>query len=586
MFGRLRNKIIFSFCVLMVGGGALSTTLVSRTMSRTLGAAVDRSGSTLAEVLADQLTEPLAYRDRLTTHRVLTGARESNADLVYAFVVGPDGTIIDHSFPVDRFPADLLPLARTTGPRTVQTEDGTLRHLTFPIARGVLGTLHVGVSMTWVDAATADAVSNVLVTTLIAMGAGILGILLLAHLITRPVLALRDAADRLGRGDIGAEAPVMGSDELADLARTFNRMAAQIRERIAESEALRAYVERVLDQMESGIMVVSGSRRVEYANRTAVRRHGPLEDVSCFEVMAGERPCDHCPVPEVLDTGQVLHRTYRAASGRTYELKWVPIIGRNGQPAVVERALDVTERLEVRERLERAQRLAVAGEISAGIVHAVNNPLDGVRRALDLAADRPEDPERVQRMLGLAKEGTDRIAGITRTLLSFARGDEAQDPVPVAVDALAEAAVSLSRLKADARQVTIETDLEPDLPEVWMDPQGMEEVLVNLVLNAVDACPDGGKVRVSAHTRDETLEISVQDSGPGIPVEAAQAVFEPFFTTKDTAHGTGLGLPVARRVVEAHGGELVLEEAELGGARFVARIPLRPAPQSLEGTLG
>jgi signal transduction histidine kinase len=576
MFRYLRSRIIFSFCILMVGGGAVSTTLVSHNMSRTLGTVVDRSGLALAQVLADQLREPLAYGDRLAVRGLLSGAQQANSDVVYAFVTEGGGVVRNHSFPPDGFPEDLLQVSDSARPMTLATERGPVRDLPFPVAEGVLGVLHVGISMSWVDAAIGGAVMNVLMTTFAAMAAGVLGILFLAHLITRPLHALRDAADKLGRGDTEAVAPVEGTDEIADLARTFNQMAGQIRDRIGESEALRAHVERVLDQMESAIVVVSGAYRVEYANGVACEHRGPLEGGTCSAILGAERPCDECPVPEVLATGTVVKRRFRAPSGRSYDLKWLPVLGRDGSPAVVEHALEVTERVEFQQRLQRAQHLAVAGELAAGVVHSVNNPLDGIRRALDLASSRPDDVERVERMLGLAREGTDRIAAITRTLLGFARGDSVPRPIPVHVDALIEAAVTLVRLKAEAADVTIQLQPSSGLPRVLADPQTLEGALVNLLLNSIDACADGGTVVIEARLAPTGLEISVLDSGPGIPPEDAERIFDPFFTTKDTERGTGLGLPVARRAVEAHGGELVLKHTPGGGATFVICLPSAP----------
>jgi signal transduction histidine kinase/HAMP domain-containing protein len=577
MFRRLRSKIILSFCLLMVAGGAVSTIVVRRNLSQTLASMVDRNGNDLARTLAAQLGEPLAYRDRLAVRRLLTGAREANSDVLYAFVVSPAGWVTDHSFPVDQFPEDLLQVAPRSTAVTLRAERGSIRDIPVPVADGVLGALHVGVSTSWVDAATLDAVRNVLLMTAFAMVVGVAGILILAGLITRPVLELRVAAIRLGEGDPSAVARVHGHDEIADLARTFNAMAGQIRDRIAESEDLRAYVERVLDHMESEILVVSGSGAVEYANRIVQEGRSPLVGRSCSDVLRDERPCDECPVAEVIETGHVVRKQYRAPSGSSYELTYVPMVGRDGIRSVVERAFDVTERLELRERIHKAQRLAVAGEIAAGVVHSVNNPLDGVRRALDLAATRPDDPERVQRMLALAAEGTDRIANVTRTLLGFARSEVHPEAVLVRPDTLVEAAVELAKLKAQDRGITIEVDAQPALPETLIDPQGMEEVLVNLLLNAVDACEPGGRIEVRTYLADDGMvEISVQDDGPGIPEHLIERIFEPFFTTKVMGEGTGLGLSVARRIVEAHQGEIVLARSPEGGASFRVRIPPRP----------
>jgi signal transduction histidine kinase len=574
MFRSLGGKIIFSFCVLMVAGGAVSTTLVSRNMSRSLGAIVDRTGSALAHMLADQLQEPLAYRDRLTVRAALSGARDSNPDVVYAFVTDARGSVRDHSFPLGRFPQDLLAVASSAVPRTIATERGSVRDIPFPVADGVLGVLHVGLAMTWVDEVTAAAVGNVLLTTLMAMAAGVLGILFLATLITRPVSQLRDAATRLGGGEVDVLAPVVGRDEIADLATAFNRMAAQIRERIEESDAWRRYVERVLDHMDSSIVVLSPDRRVEYANRIARERHGPLEGTFCSTELARERPCDDCPVTDVLRDDEPMERRFEAPSGRVYDLKWVPIEGRDGVTAVMESARDVTERVQTERRLQRTQRLAVAGELSAGIVHAVNNPLDGVRRAIELARAHSEEPERVERMLDLADEGTGRIAAITRTLLGFARGDSEPDPVPVRVVSLVESAERVARLRADSHGVSLTVRVDADVGEVTVDPQAMEEVLVNLLMNAIDASQGEGRVEMTASRSSDEVRMSVRDTGTGVAEGLEARIFEPFFTTKDGANGTGLGLAVARRVVEAHGGTVSFIPREGGGAEFVVSLPL------------
>ncbi|MFQ5537232.1 MAG: PAS domain-containing sensor histidine kinase [Gemmatimonadota bacterium] len=583
MFRRLRSKIILSFCVLMVVGGAVTTFLVRDNLSHTLSATVDRNGRDLASTLASQLSEPLSYGDRLGTQRLLHGLTGAHADVVYAFVTAPDGKVHDHSFPPGKFPRDLLRIADSMVNVSLDTDGGPVRDIPFPIAKGVLGTLHIGLSTAWIQAALDTAVRNVVLTSVMVMALGILGILFLANLITRPLSDLRLAARRLGEGEVGVRATVQGRDEVAELASTFNAMATQIRDRIAESERLRKYMGEVLDQMESQIIAVSPERRVAYANRAAEELCGSLEGKECSEFLREERPCDACPVPGVLASGQVIRRRHEAPSGRTYELSYVPMAGPAGEPSVIEEAFDVTERLLLEERLQQAQRLAVAGEVSAGVVHAINNPLDGLRRALDLAAAHPEDRSRVATMLDLAREGADRIATVTRTLLGFARMETDAEAVLVQPNTVVEGAMKLTELKAQARGVRLDCDFRPDLPVTRMDPQAMKEVLVNLIMNAIDACEGGGNVTLRTSRVGGTyIEFSVEDDGSGIPEDVRGRIFEPFFTTKDAERGTGLGLSVARRVVEAHGGEIVMDPLPGRGTRFRVRIPIRVSPAPAE----
>jgi len=561
---RLRTKIIFSFCLLMVAGGALTTSLVRQTVLTRVESGAERAARGLADTLATQLAEPLAFGDRLTARRTLTRAVDASPDVVYALVVAPRGDLLSHSFPADRVPAELLTAVvghSHRGVLHITTEAGPALDAAAPIGEGLLGTLHLGVSTAWVRHAAIEAVGNVIVITLAAVGVGILGIIALSNLITRPLSQLRGAAERVGRGEAPLGIALSGHDEVAALSRSFDAMARQIRARVAEVEALRAYFERVLDHLPLAITVIDREGRVEYANRYVGHRRDAAPGVSYAELFGDDRP----PLdPDEAPSG----RSHTTPDGRVFALERVPLTDGEGTRRVLEVGHDVTHERALAAQVQRAERLAVAGEIAAGVVHTINNPLDGVKRALDLAAARPEDAARVVTMLDLAIEGVDRIASVTRTLLTFARPGRDGAPTPSDVNGVAEAAAKLVRLTADSAGVTLELDLDPDLDTIVIDPGGVSELLVNLLINAVDACREArdrpGRVALRTARADRGgVEITVEDDGVGIAPDDLQRIFEPFFTTKDVGRGTGLGLPVARRVVDAHGGTLTVA-SELG----------------------
>ncbi|MCC6525283.1 MAG: HAMP domain-containing protein [Polyangiaceae bacterium] len=585
MFRRFDSKIIVSFCLLMLAGGVVTTTVLSRNLSRELVGAVERSGTALSRALATGLAEPLSHHDHVAVRRDLVQAQSGNPDIAYVFVASDEGQVSDHSFAIDGFPADLLPLAERSTPTTLRVEDGLVRDLPQPIAEGALGTVHVGVSLRWASATTSASVTNVLLVTGLAMLVGIVGILLLARLITRPMLGLVGAAKRLGRGDYGTPARVAGRDEVASLANTFNTLASQIRARMAESEELRSYVERILDHMDAEVCVISEDGVIDYANRMAIERRGVAAGEKCATALGSERPCATCSVAEVLETGRVLNRSHVSPSGRHYELTYFPMTGRDGRRAVVESALDVTEQRKLALRVHRAERLAVAGSVAAGVVHTINNPLDGVTRALGLAESRLTDnPEQARKMLALAREGTERIAAVTHRLLVLARAEEPSEHTPVTLDAIVAQATEVVQLKAQATGARVELALAPELPAVSVDPHGITEVLVNLLMNAIDACGKGGTITVATRLADAaTVELSASDDGPGIAPEHLDRVFEPFFTTKEVGRGTGLGLSVARRIVEAHGGEIEVTSTPGSGATFRVRLPIATPPLASAG---
>jgi len=578
MFRYLRSKIILSFCLLMIAGGMLTTVLVKKDLSKAVAGLVDQNTLALAQALAMELIEPLAYSDNIEVKQILVRTQKSSKEIEYLFIVDPDGRVIGHSFPGGGFPLDLLKLAKESAPAELRTETGMLRDVSVPIADGTLGRIHIGLSMTWTHRVTLGVVRDVMSMTALAMVVGILGITLLAHLITRPILELTENAKRMESGGSFVATPVKGGGEVAELAIAFNRLVSQIHERISESNVLRAYVENVIDHLSSSVIVVGESGVVEYANSTATDWYGELVGASYKETLAKHRPNFLESVQRVLETGEGHQELYSTSSGNTYQLDYQPMAGESARRLVLEKATDLTNERQMTDRLHRAERLAVTGDLAAGVVHSINNPLDGVRRAIHLLPRALEDENRTNNLLALADEGCERIAKVTRTLLDFARVDTDLEMVPMSLTPVIKEALKLVQLKATSRNVAIRCEASPDLPEIVADPQALREVLINLFMNGVDACRGhGGEVLLRAdRVDDDQIEIVVIDNGSGIAPEIENRIFEPFVTAKKISRGTGLGLSVARRVVEAHNGKITAAATPGGGATFLIRLPLNP----------
>jgi signal transduction histidine kinase len=162
------------------------------------------------------------------------------------------------------------------------------------------------------------------------------------------------------------------------------------------------------------------------------------------------------------------------------------------------------------------------------------------------------------------------LNGLVTNFLDFARP---RPPAlrPVEVQSLIQSVLTLLSQTLHRSDVTFRMDIAPGLNSLRCDPEQMKQVLLNLVLNAMQAMPAGGEVVVDAAQQDGMLKIRVKDQGPGIPSGDLDSIYDPFFTTKDT--GTGLGLPVAYQIVQQHGGELMLEENGPGGACFAIKLP-------------
>jgi signal transduction histidine kinase len=222
--------------------------------------------------------------------------------------------------------------------------------------------------------------------------------------------------------------------------------------------------------------------------------------------------------------------------------------------------------------LERTHQLATVGELASGVAHEIRNPLTGVLGAIELALKRlpPNDPSRP--LLDEAELQLRRMEATTTQLLRYARPPELR-AVVVDANLLIDRAIRVIEPQARAGRVALLAEPTAEPAPVRVDPEQVVQVLVNLGLNALQAMTDGGRLTLRVARRDGSAEVTVADTGPGVPPDVVRDVFRPFFTTKH--QGTGLGLSISQQLIERHGGALRLEDTPGGGATFVVVLPLQ-----------
>ena len=223
-------------------------------------------------------------------------------------------------------------------------------------------------------------------------------------------------------------------------------------------------------------------------------------------------------------------------------------------------------------QMSRAEHFATLGELAAGLAHEIRNPLAGIAGVLDIVS-RDLPPTSVAReVIDDAKQEAVQINRILTELLDTARPKAPQFRVTDIVGT-AEHAVLFARRQAITKRINIEFEVKDSLPPVEHDPNQINQVLLNLLLNAIQSMDEPGTIRVSLEPEDDAVAIVVSDEGKGIAPEHLANLFRPFFTTK--GHGTGLGLSLARRIVESHGGTINVESNPGEGARFTVLLPVR-----------
>jgi signal transduction histidine kinase len=229
----------------------------------------------------------------------------------------------------------------------------------------------------------------------------------------------------------------------------------------------------------------------------------------------------------------------------------------------------------------RAERLATLGELAAGVVHELNNPLTSitvyaeylVRKLESQGAEQP-DLEKLRRIGASAQ----RILRFSRDLVQYAR-PSGRDVEPVDLAAVVRQSVSICEHLVERGGISLAVEVDPELPVVQAVSGQLEQVLINLITNAVHAVENangaGGRVLVRAQSESQSaVLIEVADSGPGVADEDRDRIFEPFFTTKSDGKGTGLGLPIVRNIVDQHRGEISVARSDLGGAAFRVVLPI------------
>jgi signal transduction histidine kinase len=222
------------------------------------------------------------------------------------------------------------------------------------------------------------------------------------------------------------------------------------------------------------------------------------------------------------------------------------------------------------EALLRAEKMAAAGRLTASIAHEVNNPLQSVQNCLHLAGREDMPADKRKEYFDLAQNELERLMKTMHRMLDFYRPG-AVKAEQVDILELLQHVLSLASQQLSQRRIDVKKKLPKSLPAIYVVSGQIQQVFLNLILNSLDAMPNGGELKVSARAVDGGVEVMFHDTGPGIPENRRNDIFEPFFSTKEG--GTGLGLTVSYNIVTAHGGTLDLVSGHESGACFRLFLP-------------
>ena len=440
--------------------------------------------------------------------------------------------------------------------------------------------------------------------------AAVSGYMLSRHLL-RPLTMLGTETEEIARGNFSHRVEIRGDDEIADLGARFNLMTAELEQfykalenrkgeleaevqaRTIDLERERSHLATIISNTADGIISTNTQGMIVLANNAA-RRYlidgiGILVERSIREFWPewDEYTNRSSSFPGAGNFDFAMH-------GRTLSMGVAPVISGGHTEGFIMVIRDVTEerhlqedRRELDRQLFQMEKMATLGEVAMGLAHEIGNPLAGMKAVVQLLLeDKLEEAQR-EYLMRVHNE-INRLADFLRTFHGFAAPQE-MDPMPCRLEQVLEDVMLWTRKEARTHKVTVSyAPCCDSVPELWADPGQLKQVLLNLVINAIHAMPDGGNIEIgmcggiqatSEREAVPRMRFCVRDTGAGIRPEVLSRIFDPFFTTR--ADGSGIGLAVVKKITVQHGADIQVESTPGHGTCFQLAWPIAPSSREL-----
>ncbi|RPI26611.1 MAG: PAS domain-containing protein [Acidobacteria bacterium] len=352
-----------------------------------------------------------------------------------------------------------------------------------------------------------------------------------------------------------------------------------------ELEHLKLYSENVIESLVAGVVVVNPEGEITVWNSALQAMTGIARDEAVGRMLSEVLPPELVAgVRNVLGPGWTIQETIH--------LHKLPLAGKDRNARLVNVSLapffleegintgtlllmdDVTEKVRLEGQLLQAERLSSIGLFAAGVAHEVNTPLAGISSYTQMLLKEAPDGSSQQELLKKIERQSFRASNIVNNLLRFARVSDTELQA-VNLNSLMIEALSLVEHQFKRSHIDINLHLDPSLPATLGNGGRLQQVFMNLFLNAKDAMPEGGQLRIRSYREDSRLVVEVQDTGNGIAPEDVKRIYDPFFTTKEVGKGTGLGLSVSYGIIQEHSGQISVESQPGKGTTFTLQLPLR-----------
>ncbi len=365
---------------------------------------------------------------------------------------------------------------------------------------------------------------------------------------------------------------------------TAAQLYAEANKELSEAQAI--YNAMINGLILEDVMVIDLNYKILDINKTYLDKLGLTREQVighyCHEITHHQSvPCsgvEHpCPLIDVMKTGKSSKATHihmsKDEAKHYVSISCYPFIEKGEFKGVIELSKDITNDIEFEKNMMQQEKLVSIGRLSAGVAHEINNPLTTIlTSSMLMREDFEEGTEIYDELTTISKEAL-RCRKIVKSLLDFARQSKTFKKLDDLNDVIHESIV-LTRKQANFKNIELNANLSGKLPKVAIDRDQIQQTIINLTLNAIEATPSGGTITLTSQYIEEekAVQFVVMDTGEGIDTQDLNKIFDPFFTTKKT--GTGLGLTITHGIIEQHGGSISVESAFGKGTKFFIRLPI------------
>ena len=597
---RLQTRLILYSTIILLLVMALIVLLVEKRQSETIQEEAQKRGITMARHLAAVSTNAL-----LTYNYVVL---EQNAervaleeDVLYVIIHDKEEKVAaytQHDEKQGMILADEVSQkatrARTPLIQPIHLGEKELRALDISIpvfikeSQEKWGTIRIGLSLEGMSGQILKTRLNLLLLGGIAIVFGILGSIFFARRITQPIFTLVGTTVAAAKGDLDQVIDIHTRDEIAELGKNFNYMIQQIRlhreeleDRLRQITSLKAYTDNILSSMSNGLITVDSEMRVVTLNGRAEqileKRKEDCTGFSLAQALGDQHPIYGMMAETFAKDRGIFHSEIELKKNQ--ESVWltgstsVLTDGEGTKIGVLAVFHDITAIKALEEKLRQADRLAALGTLSAGLAHEIKNPLSAIKTFVQLLPKKIEQPSFMEKFNTTVPREIDRINQLVEDLLELTRR-RVHPFIVLNVNHLILQVIDLHSEEMRKRQIGFEDHLDRTLASIEGDPERLYRAFSNLIINAIQAMPEGGCLMVSSKHDPSSfgIQISFRDTGIGMDEETARNLFNPFFTTKDK--GVGLGMALTHKIIEDHKGTVEVLSEKGVGTTFVLRLPV------------